>query len=223
MSKLIELLRRNQHKLRPLLPVEWQKAKTYTLNMGPKNSDFADLDPNDTEALMQRTQELLKQHDATLALGRYAEQRTLYQRSKLFNAEMRSIHLGLDLMLPPGTEIATPLDGTVHSFKDNADLGDYGPTIILQHQLDNTVFHILYGHLNQNSLINLEINQSITAGQVFCAVGDVAENGQWPPHLHLQIIIDLEGWSGDYPGVINPKESKKYLVNCPDPSILITL
>jgi hypothetical protein len=43
------------------------------------------------------------------------------------------------------------LDGTLHSFNFNAGFGDYGPTIILEHNVENQTF-ILYGHLSLDSL-----------------------------------------------------------------------
>ncbi|MBL8965238.1 MAG: MCP four helix bundle domain-containing protein, partial [Phycisphaerae bacterium] len=42
--------------------------------------------------------------------------------------------------------------------------------------------------------------QFITRGQCFAHFGKPAENGNWPPHLHFQVIADLEFKEGDYPG-----------------------
>jgi len=49
------------------------------------------------------------------------------------------------------------------------------------------------------------------------------ENGQWPPHLHFQIIVDMEDWIGDYPGVCKLSEREKFLANCPDPDIILQM
>jgi hypothetical protein len=38
------------------------------------------------------------------------------------------------------------LDGRVHSFQNNDSLGNYGPTIILEHQVEDLTFYTLYGH-----------------------------------------------------------------------------
>ena len=43
----------------------------------------------------------------------------------------------------------------------------------------------------------------IKAGDIFAEFGIPAENGHWPPHLHFQLIADLQGWKGDYPGCVN--------------------
>ncbi len=48
--------------------------------------------------------------------------------------------------------------------------------------------------------------------------GGPEENGHWPPHLHLQVVLDMGGWKGDYPGVCSDSELDFFLGNCPDPS-----
>jgi peptidoglycan LD-endopeptidase LytH len=42
-------------------------------------------------------------------------------------------------------------------------------------------------------------------------------NGDWPPHLHFQLITDMMGNTGDFPGVCLPEEKQAYKVLCPDP------
>src|SRR5262249_30625654 len=101
--------------------------------------------------------------------------------------------------------------------------GDYGATIILTHLLDETSFYTLYGHLSLNSIKNLREGDRISKGDYFAELGIPAENGQWPPHLHFQIIKDLQGWSGDYPGVCKYSEREVYLANCPDPELILQM
>jgi len=48
--------------------------------------------------------------------------------------------------------IFAALDGKIHSFQNNTALGDYGPTVILEHQIADFKFHTLYGHLSEASL-----------------------------------------------------------------------
>jgi peptidoglycan LD-endopeptidase LytH len=114
-----------------------------------------------------------------------------------------------------------PLDGIVHSYAFNNAYGDYGATIILTHNLDGRTFHTLYGHLSLNSLKNLHEGQNIKRGDVFAEFGIPFENGQWPPHLHFQIILDMQGMKGDYPGVCAYAERANYLANCPDPDLIL--
>ena len=116
-----------------------------------------------------------------------------------------------------------PLDGIVHSFAFNNNDSDYGATIILTHNLDGVGFHTLYGHLSLNSLKNLYEGQKVTSGEVIAEFGMRFENGNWPPHLHFQLIADMQGWKGDYPGVCRFSERMQWLTNCPDPNIILKM
>jgi len=147
----------------------------------------------------------------------------LYRHSPLFDgeAERRSIHLGIDLFVVEGTRIRSPLPATVHSSADNAALGDYGPTVILEHELYGTRFFTLYGHLSRTSLDELEEGDPLAAGTTVGEVGDIHENGGWPPHLHFQIICDLLDQAGNFPGVAAPSERKLFLDLCPDPNLIL--
>ncbi|NTS39600.1 DUF559 domain-containing protein [Flavisolibacter sp. BT320] len=136
-------------------------------------------------------------------------------------AEPRRLHLGIDIWGKPYTKVMAPLDGIVHSFAFNNAYGDYGATIIITHQLDGISFHTLYGHLSLNSLKNLHEGDVVRKGDVFCEFGIPFENGQWPPHLHFQIIKDMQGWKGDYPGVCRFSEREQYLQNCPDADLIL--
>ena len=91
------------------------------------------------------------------------------------------------------------------------------PVIILKHQVNGTEFHTLYGHLSTESLNGLEVGQKIEQGQAFASFGKYEENFHWPPHLHFQVIVDMQGIEGDYPGVCRKSESVFYFDNCPDP------
>lgn len=158
--------------------------------------------------------------------GGYLEKRDIYRRSEVFATAQevfRNIHLGIDIWTAAGSPVFAPLDGKVHSFQDNEGFGNYGPTIILEHQVEGQLFYSLYGHLRQVDLRGLEVEQVIRAGEIFCRVGTYPENGDWPPHLHFQLIWDLGEYWGDYPGVAAEKDLDYYRQNCPDPAPLLGL
>ena len=159
------------------------------------------------------------------AYGRWAENRGIYAND-LFNSnadtisEKRSIHLGLDVFCDDGTKIYSPLDGRIHTKTNNKQELDYGPLLILEHDDDEGgVFFTLYGHLDSKSLINIHEGDEIIAGQPIAEVGAPPENGNWPPHLHFQIILDLLGLNSDFPGVAFPSEMEKWLSLSPCPSM----
>ena len=136
-------------------------------------------------------------------------------------AEPRRLHLGIDIWGKPYTKVMAPLSGIVHSFAFNNAFGDYGATIILTHNLEGMIFHTLYGHLSLNSIKNLQEGDVVKKGDVFAEFGIPFENGQWPPHLHFQIVFDMQGMKGDYPGVCAYSERESYLANCPDPDLIL--
>jgi murein DD-endopeptidase MepM/ murein hydrolase activator NlpD len=70
-------------------------------------------------------------------------------------------------------------------------------------------------------LEGLTEGKRIKAGERIAHFGEPHENGHWPPHLHFQLIIDMEGKKGDYPGVCKYSEREKYLSNCPNPDLLL--
>lgn len=171
-------------------------------------------------------EEYLKQNKGAVAFGGYMEYRNLYQRSTIFNdnvTEERNIHIGLDLWIAAGTKVLAALDGHVHSFQNNNNLGDYGPTILLQHVLKNHSFYTLYGHLSLESIAPLKIGQKVTKSQPIATLGTSLVNGDYAPHLHFQIIKELGNFQGDYPGVCSSNNVAYYRENCPDPKLLLNL
>ncbi|MBD3224769.1 MAG: peptidoglycan DD-metalloendopeptidase family protein [Caldithrix sp.] len=165
----------------------------------------------------------MDQHDTPVAIGRYNEDRTIYQKSALFTSakEPRTVHLGIDLFVQSGVRVLAPLDSTVHSFQNNNNDGDYGPTIILQHDFNDLTFYTLYGHLTLDSIESMDSGQFIPAGRPFAKVGDFPVNGNWPPHLHFQIITDMQGHWGDFPGVAATADRSRLLERCPDPNLIL--
>lgn len=168
----------------------------------------------------------LNKNNAKVAFGGYIEERNLYKRSTIFNddeTEERNIHIGLDLWIVAGTKVLAALDGVVHSFNFNLGLGNYGPTIILKHTFQEVFFYTLYGHLSIESIENLSIGDEFKKGQTLATLGNNDVNGDYAPHLHFQIINNIQDFNGDYPGVCSNKNLDFYLSNCPNPNLLLKI
>jgi len=174
----------------------------------------------------------MESEHAAAGIGRYDEARLLYSSSMFGSSaapmeERRTIHLGLDLFVEPGTPIHAPLDGTVHLLAENTAELDYGPLVILRHATgeennhEAEEFFTLYGHLTREALKELEPGQTISQGQVLARVGAMHENGGWPPHLHLQIILDLLDRGAQFPGVARASERAVWTSLSPDPNLLL--
>lgn len=165
----------------------------------------------------------IEEAGAKYGYGGYLEERSIYKKSPLFGTgkEARIMHLGIDIWAPAHTPIYLPIRGLIHSFKYNDGMLDYGGTIILSCSLPSGPLFLLFGHLSKASLAEKKIGQMLEAGTLLADLGDRSENGGWPPHLHFQVIKDLQGMVGDYPGVVAKKELPFYQDNCPDPMPLI--
>lgn len=187
------------------------------------NRELTPEDIADTQRFDKWVKHKLNEGHYRYGIGGYMEHRTLYARSAHFDQgeEPRRLHLGTDIWAPAGTPVYAPLMGTIHSFKDNDNFGDYGPTIILHHNLDGLELYTLYGHLNRTSLEGLYPGKPIARGEQIAEFGDMEENGHWPPHLHFQLMFDLQGWQGDYPGVCRYSEMEHYRANVPNPELIL--
>jgi murein DD-endopeptidase MepM/ murein hydrolase activator NlpD len=196
------------------------------LDLSTFNAELSKLDLGNALEFENYIENYLATNRAHIAFGGYNEERNLYKRSTVFNdseTEERNIHIGLDLWIKAGTPVLAALDGTVHSFNYNAGLGDYGPTIILKHQIEDHTFHTLYGHLSLESITDIEIGAAFKKGQQLATLGSSAINGDYAPHLHFQIIKNIGDYFGDYPGVCSKNDLEYYLENCPDPNILLKI
>jgi hypothetical protein len=222
-STLVDLIAANRNRIHPVIPFDLAAGGAVVFDFTDRSPDFAHIDINDATGFTERLFSRVASADLPVGIGRYNEDRMIYRHSPLFDgeAERRSIHLGIDLFVVEGTEIAAPMAAVVHSVADNTGLGDYGPTVILEHEIGGRRFWTLYGHLGRRQVERLEIGRDLTAGEVFAAVGDIDENGGWPPHLHFQLITDLLDRSGDYPGVAAPSERDRWLELCPDPNVML--
>jgi len=221
-SKFIESLTTT---FTPVIGGDYAQKDFEYINLSETNIDLLKMEVASSTAFSVFIDEFLRNRLARAAYGGYSELRTLYNRSDLFNGDHsnRNIHIGLDIWVPAFSSIIAPLDGHVHSFKDNSNFGDYGPTIILEHNVQEHIFYTLYGHLSRASLDLLNTGQVFKAGDKIAELGDFAENGDYAPHLHFQIIKDMEGNLGDYPGVVRKEELKDYQLKCPDPNLLLKI
>ncbi len=234
-DNLYRRLSTNTKHFHPVVPFDPAKEKLIQLDFTEKNTELKKINTGDTEIFGKYINGLLQNAKAKFGFGGYNELRTLYASINIFKTslteniagkpveEPRSLHLGIDVWGTAGTEIFAPWGGMVHSFAFNNNLGDYGATIILLHQLEGLPFFTLYGHVSLADLQNIREGSYVSRGQKLAHFGTPAENGHWPPHLHFQVIQDITPYKGDYPGVCKFSERKKYLQNSPDPDLVLNM
>lgn len=223
-TELENALVKNRSNFHPVVKFNPATEKLFQFDFTDANTGLSKETIADTNLFSDYVNQQLKNNGADYGIGGYKENRKLYRRSEMFDGEEnRSIHLGVDVWGPAGTPVYVPLGGMVHSFAYNDNFGDYGATIVLLHQLETIAFHTLYGHLSLADISKLSEGAYITRGEVIGHFGAPAENGNWPPHLHFQIIYDMQTKKGDYPGVCKLSESEMYLANCPDADLILNM
>lgn len=241
MNRLSNLLLHAQGSYHPVVEIDPASDKILQLDFTAANTALTDDMIAFTKHFSWYIDQKLKEGNYKYGIGGYAEDRILYKRSNLFTSAgskvspveldpiatgltgARTIHLGIDIWGPAGTKVYAPLGGVVHSFAFNNNFSDYGATIILQHQLDAVAFHTLYGHVSLKDLASLQEGKYINRGELIAHFGEPNENGDWPPHLHFQIIEDMHEMKGDYPGVCSKSDKEKYLSNCPDADLILNM
>jgi 4-aminobutyrate aminotransferase-like enzyme len=229
-SRVRKWLAKNGSRASGLIPQDLRGTAVHVLdlsvgsNMLPGN--LAELSE---PTLTQKLWAALSAVNATVGVGRYDEPRSVYS-SPLFGdaanptGERRTIHLGIDLFVEPGTPILAPFGATVHAVANNKNSLDYGPVVILRHNPETDIgFFTLYGHLSTDTLASLKEGQRIERGKVFARVGEAQENGGWTPHLHFQIILDLLDRGTDFPGVGPASERAVWTVLSPDPNLILQI
>lgn len=221
---------------------EWSKKQSVdiadlfptlkTKNVGPVDmsigsqwlghtSEFSDNKHLDHQFHMLRST-----HPDSVNAGGYLEPRPIYsteayQKESNNGPTYRTVHLGVDFWVEAGTPVHSVIDGRVFAVHNNVGDKDYGPTIILEHPITvHQSFFSLYGHLSSSSLDVVAPNQEVKAGELIGYIGDDTENGNWAPHLHFQLMLDMLGNTHDFPGVSYPKELSVWKSICPDPNLL---
>lgn len=149
------------------------------------------------------------------SIGRYNEKRRNMYTTSLFG-NVRNIHMGIDIWVFAGTPVYAFADGSVLFSRDNANPGDYGPTIVTEHQIGDTRLYALFGHLSRVSLDKVYEGMPLERGNMFAEVGDENENGGWVPHLHFQLSLERPGVA-DMPGVVSEEALPEALKTWPDP------
>jgi 4-aminobutyrate aminotransferase-like enzyme/Ser/Thr protein kinase RdoA (MazF antagonist) len=214
----------------PVLDVDLRTAPSVVLDLSV-GSTFLGADPKAAETANLSAAIFRKRKDAgvSVGVGRYDEARLL-DSAPLFGAsanptdERRTIHLGLDLFVEPGTPIYAPLEGSVLIVADHRAPSECGPLVILRHETGGGVeFFTLYGHLMRQDVDGLRPGQPIARGQKIARVGSVDENGGWPPHVHVQMILDLLDFGSDFPPVARASERQVWTSLSPDPNLLLAI
>ena len=201
------------------LPIDLSVSSTWLGHL----SDLADFD-----LFQYKINRLQKSNPDKLIAGGYLEPRMIYSTEayeKLGNKgkENRTIHLGIDFWFPADTPVHAVLEGEVVTAINDAGDKEYGGLIILKHEVDQFSFYSLYGHLSVKSATARKVGERIKKGDYIASLGDIHENGNWPPHLHFELMLSMLDFKVDFPGVAYKSEFAVWKGICPDPNLLFKL
>lgn len=154
-----------------------------------------------------------------IGIGRFNERRKGMYKSPIYRNE-RNIHMGIDFWMAPGSDVFSFYDGRVLFFRDNKHYGDYGPTVVTEHILNDFPLYALYGHLSRMSLNHIREKQFIHKGEKIAEIGTKDENGGWAPHLHFQISL-VRPKEPDMPGVVAEKDLEHAMKIYLDPQLVV--
>jgi len=203
-------------------------AAVTVLDLSVSSPELNGRDTDDTTDFTKRVFRHIEDQGASIGIGRYLEPRAFYLTETFEGREgdpreRRTIHLGIDIFDQAGAPVRAPLKGVVKSVHDNGQGLDYGPTIVLEHAGPDGPFWTLYGHLERASVSELLAGSEVEAGEEIARIGPYPENGDWPPHLHFQIMTDLLGFENQFPGVALPRERDIWASFSPDPNLMLGL
>ncbi|MDZ7768003.1 MAG: peptidoglycan DD-metalloendopeptidase family protein [Woeseiaceae bacterium] len=204
-------------------PVIESDGRSIVLDLGAGSRALGtDLDNIDVGRFTSLIEDAMRNAASSIAFGRWGEQRNLYRNEHFAGAsgESRTVHMGIDAFCAAGTPVNAPLAGVVEIIANNTQELDYGPMVILKHRSpDGDSFFTLYGHLDLASTRQLRMGQTVQPGDTIAAIGRPPENGNWPPHLHFQLIHDLLGMGADFPGVAPASQRDFWLAMSPLPAV----
>ncbi len=230
-ARIVEWLRVNGHKAAPITGHDLRTTAVLGLDFSAGSTLVAS-NPADNAAgpFTQRVFAAIRQAGAALGAGGYDEARVIYATEAFSGGrvtdERRTVHIGLDLTLPAGSPLYAPFDGVVHGFEDATARLDYGPMIVLRHEIPGSEplsFYTLYGHLDRGSLEGLHVGKAIRAGARIGAIGAPSENGEWWPHVHVQVITDMLDVPCNFNGVAPASQRRTWLALCPDPNLMMSI
>jgi len=221
---VVTWLRSGEADIAPLLGTDLGSVRSVVVDLSVGSALLgADPAAANTEPLTEKIFRAMDTAGAEVGVGRYDEARLLYT-SPIFAEEgavvdeRRTIHLGVDLFVESGSPVHAPLDGTVHLVANNDQPQDYGPMVILQHKTrDGVEFYTLFGHMSEDTLDTVTPGDRVDKGAQIGRVGAPPTNGDWPPHLHFQLVVDPLDMGADFPGVGSASQRDVWRSLSPDP------
>ncbi len=157
---------------------KWSKVMRYS---SPAN---ALLDPR---VCQQMVDHVHHRHLVDFSFGGWLEDRSFLWRGSYLELEKKFVHLGVDLNVPAGTDVATSVAGEVVRVDDDYPEGHgWGPRVIVRCGFESV--YIIYAHLDRN--VRCKVGDRLRSRDIFAQVGSPQLNGGWFAHLHVQVMTE---------------------------------
>ena len=224
-KKFTKWVRSKKFNVKDLFP-KLQKDKFYKIDLSVGSEWIGGRNEiEDLDVFQFKIDKLQKEQTKKIIAGGYLEPRSIYTSDSYekignYGAENRTIHLGIDFWLPPGTKVSAMFDGEVVTAINDKGHKEYGGLVILKHRIEDIIFYSLYGHNTVESVLKNKIGSKVRKGEIIAEIANYPENGNWAPHLHFQIMLSMLDYKIDFPGVCYFNQIDVWKDLCPDPNLL---
>ena len=169
-----------QHsKVEPATPINLAEKKVIPLDLSVGSLDLGNNSNFETiPRFTIKINNLLSERQADVGIGGYGEIRPFYTTDAYKiegnnGPQWRTMHLGTDFWTAAETEVLAFWEGEIISIHNNDNPCDYGPTVILKHEIDKDLtFYTLYGHLSKKTLSHRRVGQKVEKGDVIAWIGN---------------------------------------------------
>lgn len=147
-----------------------------------------------------------RRYRATCSYGGWFEDRSILWKGH-YMEHGQTFHLGVDFNVPPRTRTYSPVAGVVTEvWVDPDDNGGWGGRVMIKLKKG---LHMILAHLGT---IAVKVGDKVEEGSFIGTVGTPSVNGNWFPHLHVQMVRgSLRGIDGY--GEFSPAMQRRF----PDP------
>jgi len=154
----------------------WVSERTFSGDKNPL------LNPEICQSMVS---DVHKKYGVDYSYGGFMEDRSFLWKGSYLEEGVKFIHLGVDLNVPAGTSVALDFNAeVVHIDDDYPEEGGWGPRVIVRHETGPV--RCVYAHLDRE--ITCKVGDKLKSGSIFAKVGEPPTNGNWFPHLHVQIV-----------------------------------
>lgn len=132
--------------------------------------------------------ELARQREADHTYGGYLEDRRFLWNTSYLDSSASYLHLGVDFNVPEHTKVAALFPGTIVRIDDDCGVeSGWGPRIIIApDQADKQDMpYCIFAHLFAPQV---RVGDRTRPGTILATVGNAPNNGNWFPHLHVQMV-----------------------------------